>query len=605
MAAAHATSLTRIPMNINDLPTELLIQILSQVSSDTPWQMVTLGLVCRSWYAVTKYSPAFWANVVANAWQFPSAPIAGSVPSRICFLDTYATALERSLPFYFSASLDISQVLTYYPAAGALKRTLLSTLAPHSQRLVSLSLVLAPEEHMQECHDFLKLPLPVLEEVSLTTLTALSFPNNSMNIAIPLPAPDDLAYRSLPPCALPRLHTLHVNGTFFGPWLARPTLKHLHISGSDTFSDRVPTHGMLLGGLQACPALETLDIDTALPVWTTMPYDVSLVDEWPHAHALQNLRRCTVRDAHEWTPKFIQFLYAAPLPAATMLYITLGPSTNLMSLADRDGFRDRIPADPQMWFSRDLCALAFSHQPHPIRMELNKHALWGEAAPTISRASGVAAPHALRVHAGDKKRLELTFSPALLAQFRARFGLTFAEALIMQIAVDPPLARMFDDSALRPNIDELVLDLGARAPAPLWWRLFFRFFGHVRRLVVRAHDASALFGALNGKPDPEECPLGRNAGEEELLRYVRAQFLPAEEFVEEFVLLGVDMRFQGSEEEELARLILGAFARRKAAGCRVPREFTLRYRGVPRPAFDERVKCGLEGLVRCVVVGSS
>ncbi|RPD69468.1 hypothetical protein L226DRAFT_563384 [Lentinus tigrinus ALCF2SS1-7] len=572
-------------MNINDLPTELLIQILSQVSSDTPWQMVTLGLVCRSWYAVTKYSPAFWANVVANAWRFPSAPIAGSVPSRICFLDTYATALERSLPFYFSASLDISQVLTYYPAAGALKRTLLSTLAPHSQRLVSLSLVLAPEEHMQECHDFLKLTLPVLEELSLTTPTALSFPNNSMNIAIPLPALDDPAYRPLPSSALPRLHTLHVTGTLFGPWLARPTLKHLHISGSDAFSDRVPTHGMLLGGLQDCPALETLDIDSALPVWTTMPYDVSLVDEWPHAHALQNLRRCTVRDAHEWTPKFIQFLYAAPLPAATVLYITLAPSTSLMSLAGRDGYRDRILADPQAWFSRDLCALAFSHQPHPIRMELNKHAL--------------------RVHAGDKKRLELTFSPALLAQFRARFGLTFAEALIMQIAVDPPLARMFDDSALRPDIDELVLDLGVRAPAPLWWRLFFRFFGHVRRLVMRAHDAFALFGALNGKPDPEECPLGRNAGEEVLLRYVRAQSLPAEEFVEEFVLLGVDMRFQGSEEEELARLILGAFARRKAAGCRVPREFTLRYRGAPRPAFEERVKCRLEGLIRCLPWASS
>ncbi|RDX45130.1 hypothetical protein OH76DRAFT_1408405 [Lentinus brumalis] len=569
-------------LNISDLPTELLINVLSRVSSDTPWRMVDLALVCRAWYAVTKHSSAFWANVVSNTWRFPSLSIISSDALRTRFLGTYASALKRSLPYYLDISLDISQFLELN-MSGASKSTLLWMLAPPSKRLVSLSLVISSESDLQQFYDFLSLDLCALEELSLATppLTLSNFAGAVL--VLPLPMPEDLEYRQLPSSALPHLYTLRVTGFLFGPWLARPSLKHLHLVGADAtarISDRVRTGGLLLGGLQGCPNLETLEVVNTFPVWT-MPYEVPVVDAWPHSHALQKLRSCTVRDEPEWAIKFVKYLHNAPLPASATLDVTLvSPQSSTPSGGPGLSYPHKLPDDMEiLFFTEHLCALAFRRRGDtvPIRMELDT---------------------ALRVYAGDRKRVELKFTPQLLAQSRKRYGLTFPETLVTQIMANPELARTFDDRTLRPEIAELVVDLGDRLTDKLWWQLFFRFFGHVRRLEVRARDALSLFQFLSGKPKDLSA-------DQHLSFLVAARSLPSEEFVEAFTLVGVDFRTQGSDEGEIARMVVDAFVRRKAEGLVVPKEVTLRYRGARRPAFEERVSSGLDGVVRCVVVGSS
>ncbi|TFK86191.1 hypothetical protein K466DRAFT_587421 [Polyporus arcularius HHB13444] len=82
--------------------------------------MVELGTVCRAWYVVTKHSLSFWANVVSSKWLLPSLSVISSDTLRTRFLETYASALKKSLPFYFAVSLDISQFVE-----GASKSSLL------------------------------------------------------------------------------------------------------------------------------------------------------------------------------------------------------------------------------------------------------------------------------------------------------------------------------------------------------------------------------------------------------------------------------------------------------------------------------------------------
>ncbi len=285
----------------------------------------------------------------------------------------------------------------------------------------------------------------------------------------------------------------------------------------------------------------------------------------------------------EWAIKFAKCLYNAPLPTSATLDVTLVPPQSHTTASAGAGVSlpHTLPNDQEiLFFAEHLCALAFRRGDgnlEPIRMELNT---------------------ALRVYAGNMKRLELKLTPELLAQFRKRDGLTFAEMLVMQIMANLQLTRMFDDQTLRPEIAELVVDLGDRLTDTLWWRQFFRFFGHARRLEVRARDALALFRFLSGKPD-ELSP------EQHLSFLVAPCSLPAEEFVEAFTLVGVDFRKQDSDEGEVARMVVDAFAKRQAEGWQVPREVTLRYRGARRPAFEERVSGGLESVVRCVGVSSS
>ncbi|TFK78118.1 hypothetical protein K466DRAFT_592904 [Polyporus arcularius HHB13444] len=463
--------------------------------------------------------------------------------------------------------------------SGASKSTLLWMLAPSSKRLVSLTLVISPESDLQQFYDFLSLDLCALEELSLAT-PPLTFSNFAGAVLV---LPLHLEYRQLPSSALPRLHTLRVTGFLFGPWLARPTLKHLHLVGADAtarISDRVRTCGLLLGGLQGCPNLETLEVDNTIPVWT-MSYEMPVVDAWPHSHALQKLRSCTVHDEPEWASKFVKYLHSAPLPASATLDMTLVLPRSRTPSGGAGVCLPHKPPDGMefLFFTEHLCALAFRRRGDtaPIHMELDT---------------------ALRVYAGDRKRLELKFTPELLAQSRKRYGLTFPETLVTQIMANAQLARTFDDQTLRPEIAELVVDLGDRLTDTLWWQLFFRFFGHARRLEVRARDALSLFQFLSGKPKDLSA-------DQRLSFLVAARSLPSEEFVEVFTLVGVDLRTQGSDEGEIARMVVDAFVRRQAEGLAVPREVTLRYRGARRPAFEERVSSGLDGVVRCVVVGSS
>ncbi|RDX43095.1 hypothetical protein OH76DRAFT_1560481 [Lentinus brumalis] len=575
--------------NINSLPAELLIKILSRVSSDTPWKIVDLGLVCRAWYAVTEHSSAFWANVVSNEWRFPSLYVISAAAPRTRFLDIYSSALKQSLPYYIAVSLDISPFLEL-SALGASKSTLLWTLAPHSQRLVSLSLVIPSEGDLQQFYDFLSLDLSSLVELSLATppLT-LSYITDA--VVVPLPVAEDVEYKPLPSSALPRILTVRVTGSLFGPWLARPSLEHLHIVGTGAESritDRVRTCGLLIGGLQGCPRLETLEVDNTLPLWT-MEYEIPVVKAWPDAHALQMLHTCTVRDDPEWVVKFTACLHRAPLPTSAMLDVTLSAPQGFIPTAGGGVSCDSsLSNDPHIqFFTEEMCALAFQRPADghsdtaPIRMELN----------TV-----------LRVYAGDKQRLELKVSPELLTLFKTRFGMSFPEALVFQIFMEPRLARTFQyPMPLRPDIAELVLDLGDRMPDTRWWREFFRFFKHVRRMEVRARDALALFQFLSGKPEDMTglCPAER-------LRLQIAQCgIPSKEFMEEFTLVGMDFRMPDSDEGEIAQMVVDTFVKRKADGRQVPRDVTLRYRGARRPAFEERVVSGLEGVVRCVVVASS
>ncbi|RDX45149.1 hypothetical protein OH76DRAFT_1486598 [Lentinus brumalis] len=117
-------------LNISDLPTELLIMTLSR------------------------------ANLVSHKWRFPSLSVISSDALRTRFLESYASALKGSLPYYLDISFDISQFLEFN-MAGASKSTLLWTLA-RTRNAWSLSLVIAFAGDLQQSYGFLSLNLCAL-----------------------------------------------------------------------------------------------------------------------------------------------------------------------------------------------------------------------------------------------------------------------------------------------------------------------------------------------------------------------------------------------------------------------------------------------------------
>ncbi|TFK86190.1 hypothetical protein K466DRAFT_159632 [Polyporus arcularius HHB13444] len=116
-----------------------------------------------------------------------------------------------------------------------------------------------------------------------------------------LPVPEDFQYRQLPSSALPRLHNSARHWLPLRP-MARPPNPQVPAPPCDrrySAHQRVSADRRPAGGL----ALETLEVDNLLLV-RSMSYEVPVMDEWPHWHALQKLRSRTVRDEPEWAIKF-------------------------------------------------------------------------------------------------------------------------------------------------------------------------------------------------------------------------------------------------------------------------------------------------------------
>ncbi|RDX43097.1 hypothetical protein OH76DRAFT_1410423 [Lentinus brumalis] len=455
---------------MNHLPAELLVQILSVVQSDKPWFLTHLRLVCRAWNDVVEGSPQFWANVVSNVWRVPLLPATRQETSRdtLVVLNKYRDALKRSEPYLLTVALDLTRTVSLD------KQSLISTLAPHSPRLVSLSIVLSVSPNpIFEFYQLLERDLNSIEDLTV------------ISPAIPAVRPRNtgsFACRRLPPSALPRLRTLRIAAVFLGLSLARPSLKHLSVYAPSGISHMRLDHWVLvICVLQDCRSLETLEIIEALPL-IPEPYDPDL---WSNSGNLSTLRSCIIKDTPDRVARFATLLLDAPVPTDADLNVTLTP-----------------PAS-------DIAGTIM----HPRLFSLAFHRfLPGE----VGR---VEIDSTLRVYAGDRKRFEFAMAPALQAELVR--GLPFAVLVTAsRIGPDGPRTKKADllHGVFSPNIQELRIRLAGDPPVG-WWVTLLRLFRHLRRLEVRLRDITSLVEHLRSALESKKSTLG--AVEELVLLGVR------------------------------------------------------------------------------------
>ncbi|TFK93338.1 hypothetical protein K466DRAFT_594461 [Polyporus arcularius HHB13444] len=469
---------------MNHLPAEVLVQILSVVQSDKPWLLPHLRLVCRAWNDMVEGSPRFWANVVSNVWRVPLLPATRQETPRdsLVLLNTYRDALKRSEPYFLTVALDLTRNVSLD------KQNLISTLAPHSPRLVSLSIILSTSHPIFEFHQLLERDLNSLEDLTVMlptgTTSSPSIPNSFVY------------HHTLPPSALPRLRNLRIAAVFLGLYLARPSLKHLSVYAPSGISHmRLDHWGLVICVLQDCRSLETLEIIEALPL-ISEPYDPDL---WSNSGNLSTLRSCIIKDTPDRVARFATLLRDAPVPTDADLNVTLTP-----------------PAS-------DIAGTIM----HPRLFSLAFHRfLPGE----VGR---VEIDSTLRVYAGDRKCFEFAMAPALQAELVR--GLPFAVLVTAsRIGPDGPRTKKADllHGVFSPNIQELRIRLAGDPPVG-WWVTLLRLFRHLRRLEVRLREITSLVEHLRSALESKKSTLG--AVEELVLLGVRVTEEDQDNFARSFV----------------------------------------------------------------------
>ncbi|RDX45119.1 hypothetical protein OH76DRAFT_1559306 [Lentinus brumalis] len=412
--------------SITSLPTEIVVQILSSASTEEPWLLYQLGHVCGGWRAIVEDSPRFWANVVANTWYFPNL-------SQHDMLASYCDAIRRSAPHLLAVSVDLS--MNSMASRAYVSRNFVDALLPYGQRLSSVALVVDGKT-ARSLHHLLHRGLPNLEELAVTICGSDSMFDCLSRYQL---------YQFPEREALSRLHTLRTSGVLLGPWLAGPSLAHLHVTGVPQDDDsRVLSWGLFIQVLEHCP-LKTLKLCDALPmlVW---PEETEMLLGWPGSGALQALRNCIVQDKAAAIMSFSMFLCTAPLPLDALLDITFTSSKKMHC------------------FSDNIFSLAFCRGPPHLtrRVELDK---------------------SLRVYVGDKKLTEMKLPLPLVPSAPE----SLAHALFLDMPFDLQVRdRQAQSIRADPDVTELVLTLDLHESIRLdLWTVLFTLLPGLLRIELR------------------------------------------------------------------------------------------------------------------------
>ncbi|KAI0328015.1 hypothetical protein GY45DRAFT_1326802 [Cubamyces sp. BRFM 1775] len=227
------------------LPNELLIEIFRYLRP-TERVEIRIAHVCSAWRAILRSTPEFWADLAS----IPDPVTAKTEDDWSCYLSCLALSSPQALRLALRGNRipRMPEIRAYLP------------------RITSLTFTFTDSQladHLSDLYELLKLGLPSLEELDLTT--------HEVYFEGIADVPEFGHHSFASDIKLPRLRLLRTHAIFFTAFLVCSSLRHLALInerpmflGTRTYLE-ARSYPAFLEALQRCPMLETLEVAYSMP----------------------------------------------------------------------------------------------------------------------------------------------------------------------------------------------------------------------------------------------------------------------------------------------------------------------------------------------------